>query len=132
MSRTRVHDGPGGPRRSAPWVPVSAALGWVGLLVHNVADLPGQTIVSPESVIPLALTVVLVAAWFTRLRSVAAWALLGWGVLNLLGAILTVLPLPILPFDPAQTPAHYAFHLLYGITQVPLVVTTAIWLRRRI
>ncbi|KAA9148472.1 hypothetical protein F6B41_07855 [Microbacterium lushaniae] len=112
-------------------MPVSAALGWVGLLVHNLADLPAQTIVSPESGIPLAFSVVLVAAWFTRLRLVAAWALLGWGVLNLLGAIFTVLPLPILPFDPAQTPAHYAVHVLYGITQVPLVVTTAIWLRRR-
>ena len=120
-----------GAGRRALWVPVSAILGWVGLFLHNLADLPDQTIVSPESLIPLLVTLALVAAWFTSWRPVAAWALLGWGVLNLVGAILTVLPLEILPFDPQQTMAHYSFHAIYGIAQVPLILTTAIWLRSR-
>ena len=109
-------------------MPVSAILGWVGLFLHNLADLPDQTIVSPESLIPLLVTSVLVAVWFTAWRPVAAWALLGWGVLNLVGAILTVLPLGILPFDPQQTLFHYSFHATYAIAQVPLILTTAIWL----
>lgn len=115
----------------ALWVPVSAILGWVGLFVHNLADLPGQSILSAESLIPLLITGTLVALWFTPLRLGAAWALLAWGLLNLVGAIVTVLPLTILPFDPDQSPTHYAFHLVYGLTQLPLIVTTAIWRRRR-
>ena len=77
---------------------------------------------------PPLVTSVLVAVWFTAWRPVAAWALLGWGVLNLVGAILTVLPLGILPFDPQQTLFHYSFHAIYAIAQVPLILTTAIWL----
>jgi hypothetical protein len=43
--------------------------------------------------------------------------------LNLLvGAILTVLPLPILPFIPEQTAGHYLAHFIYLVTQVPAVV----------
>ena len=131
MNMTPASEESGGAGRGALWVPVSALLGWLGLFLHNLADLPDQTIVSPESLIPLLVTLVLVAVWFTSWRPVAAWALLGWGVLNLMGAILTVLPLGILPFDPQQTLVHYSFHAIYGIAQVPLILTTAIWLRRR-
>lgn len=113
------------------WVAASAILGWAGLFIHNVADLPGQTILSAESLIPLLITGVLVALWFTPLRRGAAWALLAWALLNLVGAIVTVLPLTILPFDPDQSPTHYAFHLVYGLTQLPVIITTAIWLSRR-
>ncbi|MBP3035877.1 hypothetical protein J2M53_06360 [Arthrobacter sp. zg-ZUI100] len=112
-------------------VPLFAVLGWAGLFIHNVADLPGQTLLSPESFLPLLLTAALVALWLTAWRPVAAWGLLVLGILNLIGAVLTVLPLPALPFDPAQTPFHYGFHVLYGATQLPVVIAAAVWLRRR-
>ncbi|WP_439290383.1 hypothetical protein [Microbacterium sp. A84] len=110
---------------------MAALLGWIGLFIHNLADLPGQTIMSAESLIPLLITAALVALWFTPLREGAAWALLAWGTLNLAGAIVTVLPLTVLPFEPDQSFTHYAFHLLYGLTQIPIIVVAAIWLRRR-
>ena len=45
--------------------------------------------------------------------------LLAWALLNLLGgAVLSVLPLPFLPFVPEQSLRHYSFHLLYGLTHV--------------
>ncbi|MFA4896866.1 MULTISPECIES: hypothetical protein [Microbacterium] len=112
-------------------VPAFAILGWVGLFIHNLADLPGQTIMSTESLIPLLITGALVVLWSTPLRWGATWALLAWGLLNLVGAIVTVLPLSILPFYPDQSFTHYAFHVVYGLTQLPLIITSAIWLRRR-
>jgi len=45
------------------------------------------------------------------------------GLVQLIGgAILSVLPLPFLPFAPAQTVDHYLSHVILGITQIPLVV----------
>jgi hypothetical protein len=49
--------------------------------------------------------------------------LLLWAALNLVGGgIVSVLPLEILPFNPPQTLAHYAAHLLYGLAQLPLIL----------
>ncbi|MET0862881.1 MAG: hypothetical protein ABWZ98_00970 [Nakamurella sp.] len=109
----------------------SAGVSAAGLFVHNVADLPGQTLLSPESLYPILFTVALVAAWFTPIRRIASWALLGWAALNLVGGgIVSVLPLPVLPFDPEQSWRHYAFHLLYVVSQLPLLIVTARWLQR--
>ena len=109
---------------------VSALIASVGLFVHNIADLPGQTILSLESSIPILTTAVLVVAWFTRARRAVTWVLLGWGMLHLVGGgILSVLPLPFLPFVPEQSVTHYLSHLLYVATQLPLVITTIYWLR---
>tara|TARA_R110002020_G_scaffold304329_2_gene520068 strand:- start:1090 stop:1491 length:402 start_codon:yes stop_codon:yes gene_type:complete len=123
----RAADEPGRPGSASPWVPLFAMLGWVALSTGS--GLPDRTIVNPEPLIPLVITAVLVARWFTSFRKIAAWALLGWGLVRLLGAILTVLPLTILLSDPEQTLANYPFHVLYGLAQVPLVRATAHGLR---
>ncbi len=39
-----------------------------------------------------------------------------------MGGTLSVLPLPVLPFEPEQTLRHFSFHLLYAATQVPLLM----------
>ena len=44
--------------------------------------------------------------------------------LHQVGGTLSVLPLPVLPFEPEQTLRHYSFHLLYAATQVPLLVVS--------
>ena len=112
------------------WVPVFAALSWGGLFVHNLADLPGQTLLSPESFVPLLLTVALIFLWFTPLRVAAAWGLLVWGLLNFAVALVTVLPLSVFPFETDQSRLHYTFHVLYGVSQLPLAIATSAWLRR--
>ncbi len=108
------------------------ALSWLGFFVHNVADLPGQTLLSPESAYPTAVYLFLGALWCVRrYRRVTAWVLLGWGLLHLLGgAVVSVLPLSILPFDPEQTLYHYAFHVIYGFTQLPLLGALVGYLRQ--
>lgn len=110
---------------------VALVLAWSGFVVHNFADLPGQTFASPETLYPSLGFVALAVLWSTRARRAAAWATLVWGGLHLVGgALLSVLPLPFLPFDPEQSLRHYLFHLLYGVTQVPLLVLAWKQLRR--
>ena len=109
----------------------AAAVSWLGLFLHNLADLPGQTLLSPESAYPTLIYVVLVLGWFTPARRVAYWALLVWCLLNIAGAISTVLPLPFLPFHPEQTLRHYSFHAIYLVTQIPLLAVLIRGLRNQ-
>jgi hypothetical protein len=83
----------------------AAVLAWLGMYVHNVADLPNLTLLSAENALPGLV-------WLL---------LLGWGLLNLVGAFATVLPLPVLPFKPEQSLHHYVFHVVYALTQLPLL-----------
>jgi hypothetical protein len=103
----------------------AAAVSWLGFLVHNVADLPGQTLVSPETLGPSVVTAALVVAYAVGWRWVAAVDLWVWATLNLIGGALSVLPLPVLPFEPEQTLRHYSFHVLYAVTQIPLLVASS-------
>jgi hypothetical protein len=101
----------------------AAVVAWLGYYLHNVNDLPGQTLVSPETLYPTLVMVVLVTLWAWRPNRPTTWALWTWTALNMfLGGVVSVLPLPVLPFDPAQTAKHYAFHAVYTLTQVPLFV----------
>lgn len=111
-------------------IPAAALIGWAGMFVHNLAELPGQSLLSLESLIPLIVTVMLVAGWFTPSRSGVTIALLFWGLLHLLGGgVLSVLPLPFLPFAPEQSVSHYLLHAVYALAQLPLVLSTVGWLR---
>ena len=122
-------------RRDGVWVVVivaATAVAWSGFLVHNVADLPGQTILSPESLFPTLVWIAALVLWLVPVtRTAGAWILLIWAVINLVGGAISVLPLPFLPYEPEQTVKHYAFHGLYAATQLPLIGVTAAWLSRR-
>ena len=99
-------------------------LSWLGEYVHNLFELPQLTLFSPENSLPALTTLVLVGVWASGpIRRVGAGLLLLWAALHLIGgAIVSVLPLPILPFIPAQTMSHYAAHVLYGLAQFPLIL----------
>lgn len=111
-------------------VVAATILAWTGFFVHNVADLPGQNIVSPETLYPTLFTLaILVVRLVPVTRTWGAWLLLGWSVLNLVGGALSVLPLTVLPFTPEQSVKHYAFHGLYAATQLPLIWVCISWLQ---
>ncbi len=117
------------------WVAIVATLAvfaWLGFFIHNVADLPRQTILSPESLYPTLITLALLALWLIPVtRTVGAWALIVWSALHLVGGAVSVLPLPILPFVPEQSVTHYVFHVIYALAQLPLLIACSLWLRRR-
>jgi len=73
----------------------TTAVVWSGVILHNVADLPGQTPVSPESLYPTIVTVALLVLWLVpATRTASTWALLAWSALHLVGGgILSVLPI---------------------------------------
>jgi hypothetical protein len=122
---TRRHDPQDASRLPGRASVVAAAvIAWLGLLVHNVADLPDQTLLSPETLWPSLVTATLLALYATGPVRLAGIGLFGWALLNLVGGTLSVLPLPVLPFEPEQTLRHYSFHLLYAATQVPLLVVS--------
>ena len=101
---------------------IAAVVAWLCMYVHNMADLPNLTFLSPENMLPAIVWLVLLTLWWILPdRRIPANLLLAWGLLNLLGGFLTVLPLPILPFKPEQSLRHYLFHVLYAAAQVPLV-----------
>jgi uncharacterized protein YndB with AHSA1/START domain len=109
-----------------------AGLSWLGFATHNLADLPDQTLLSPETALPTLVYAVLIAGWFTRLRQIAQWLLLGWTALHAVGGgVISVLPLPVLPFEPEQSLYHYSFHVLYTATQLPLLIVLLRDIRRR-
>jgi len=90
------------------------------------------TAVGPESLFPTLVWIGALVLWLVpSTRTAGAWILLAWAVVNLVGGTISVLPLPILPFEPAQTVEHYAFHAFYAATQLPLIGATAIWISRR-
>jgi hypothetical protein len=111
------------PRR---WQPVAMlmALSWLGEFVHNTLSLPMLAPLSPENSLPALVALALVVAWcLLRVRRVLAALTLGWAVTHLVvGAAVTVIPFPFLPFYPEQTVAHYLAHILYGVAQLPLIV----------
>jgi hypothetical protein len=99
------------------------ALSAGSMLAHNQYELP-LTPIDLENSGPIAVAALLGLAYALNPGSKAiAGAALGWGMLNLvIGGIVTVLPLPFLPFVPEQSVTHYGAHVVYTLGQVPLVV----------
>ena len=100
----------------------AVGLAALGLVVHNLLSLPLSPLAS-ETVGPVLIYAALLI-WSVKLRLAAPsrLSLLAWTLLNLaVGGILTVLPLPFLPFVPEQSPSHYLAHAIYSLAQVPLL-----------
>lgn len=97
---------------------------WLGEYLHNLFELPQLTLLSPENSLPALVSAALVLAWcLLPAKQLPTFALLVWAFIHLLGGgLLSVLPLPFLPFSPAQTLSHYLTHGLYGLAQLPLII----------
>ena len=95
----------------------------LSMLAHNLYELPLSPI-DIENSGPMTFSTLLGGVYAFRPDArVVAGTLLGWGLLNLvMGGVVSVLPLPVLPFAPEQSAGHYAAHILYAVGQIPLVV----------
>ena len=112
-------------------IAIAVACAVAGMEIHNVAELGVPFLLWPENVIPVLVYVGLGVALVRWPASRAAASLtLGWAMLNLvIGGVVSVLPLPFLPFIPVQTVGHYAAHVVYTVSQVPLVLVAFASLR---
>ena len=95
-----------------------------GMLEHNVYELGPAFLLSPETLLPVALYAVLVVlAGRERSGTAVRTVLVVWVLLNLVGGgVLSVLPLAILSFVPEQSIGHYATHVVYAVAQLPLLL----------
>jgi len=122
---------PTADRRRVGLLALALAVSWASMLFHNQWELP-LTPLDLENTGPLAVDIALFVACWRRPSSRLLWiVILVWGLLNMVvGGLLTVLPLPVLPFVPEQTVDHYAVHVVYAIGQLPLVLVAGGALRR--
>ena len=100
----------------------------LGAWYHNVQE--GFATLTPETLAALVPGTGLAVWWALKPGRVLWWLTLIWvGPVNLIiGAVLSVLPLAIWPFLPAQTSSHYSAHLAYLLAQLPALY--ALWLNR--
>jgi len=113
-------------------VAVFIVLSWTGEVIHNAVELPMLTLLSPENSLPALVSLILFANWWMLpYKRLGALLLLTWGMLHLVvGAVITVIPFSFLPFVPEQSLRHYSTHVLYGVAQLPLIITMARQMRK--
>lgn len=108
------------------WLLGGLAVSTLGAWFHNALEFSDMPILAPEMLSIFIPSITLAAWWLIRPGRIVWWATLAWVALNLLvGAVLSVLPIPIWPFAPEQSFSHYLTHLLYGVTQIPALY--ALW-----
>lgn len=122
---------PTADRRRVGLLALALAVSWASMVFHNQWELP-ITPLDLANTGPLAVDIALLVACWRWPRSHVVWTVvLAWGLLNMVvGGLVTVLPLPVLPFGPEQTVDHYAVHVVYAIGQLPLVLVAGGALRQ--
>ena len=114
-------------------IAIALGVSWLGLWAHELHRVPDRAGLTLDGSLPM-LGVLAGLFVLGRAFSNSSTVLVGagaLGTLHLLGAVLTVLPLGVLPFVPEQTPEHYSAHLIYAVAQVPLLLLVARRARRR-
>lgn len=100
-------------------------ISWGGELIHNMFEFPTMGLLAPENSGPLLFSIILFVIWWQvpRVRHIALALIAAWTAVHfLIGAVITVIPFSFLPFEPEQSPGHYLSHVIYGLTQIPLLV----------
>lgn len=119
---------------SVVWLITTVVISLLGLAIHNLQEFGLQGMIALDlGMIPmlvLQITILLVWKFYPQRRKTMTRWLLFCALLHLvIGAFLTIFPLSIFPFEPAQTINHYIAHLIYGLLQLPLILTTLRLLR---
>ena len=105
---------------------VTLVIAWLGLWIHEFYRVPAAFGLTPDASLPLLAIAGALLAWRLLARRIrtATTALLVYGIINCVGGVLSVLPLPFLPFVPEQEFGHYLVHSIYALFQVPLIIVT--------
>lgn len=104
----------------------AVVLSLLGAVVHNWREFGLAGLLAPETgTLPIVLIQLGVLVLWWKAPSAQTAATVALGLLALLhfvgGAILSMLPLSALPFEPEQSLSHYTSHIVYGIAQLPLL-----------
>lgn len=99
----------------------------LGLVLHNLREfgLQGLTDLSTGTIPYATIQVLLLLLWLlaSRARPTVELLLALTAALQIIGGgLLSVLPLPFLPFEPEQSPAHYFSHIILALLQLPLLI----------
>lgn len=92
-----------------------------GHVIHNVAEFPLAILLGWETLFPLGVTVLIGIALLRRPGRTASAVGGAWALIVLVFGGGSVLPLGFLPFVPEQSVSHYVAHLVYAMTQLPLL-----------
>jgi membrane-bound ClpP family serine protease len=116
---------------------LAVTLSGLGMAVHTVREfgLLGLWALETGMLPVFGVQLILLGAWkwVARTRTTVRGLLGITGVFQLVGgAILSVLPLPFLPFQPEQTIDHYLSHVILGVCQVPLILISFKRPRKRV
>lgn len=112
--------------RSRPSLNTALVAAIAGAAIHDLAEF-GRPAPSNTG---LLLVVGASAAWCVRsdtrrIQTIGATVLAAVAVTFLIGgAVASVLPLPLWPWQPEQTLSHYAIHLLWAASIVPLLLVS--------
>lgn len=100
---------------------LALGLSGAGHVVHNLAEFPLGILLGWETLLPIAVTVLLGVGLVSRPGRATYAVTVGWTLVVIVLGGGSVLPLGFLPFVPDQTVSHYAAHLVYVLTQLPLL-----------
>jgi hypothetical protein len=100
---------------------IAVALSGLGHLIHNLEEFGLTILMVGQTVVPAVVTAILFVAVRRPTRTILRLAGV-WAVVVIVVGGGSVLPLPFLPFTPAQTVSHYLTHLVYALLQLPLLV----------
>ena len=93
----------------------------LGHVIHNLHEFPVEILFGWETLFPLAVTVLLGVAWYRGPARRTYAAMAGWAAIVIVFGGGSVIPFGFLPFVPEQSVAHYAAHVVYAVTQLPLL-----------
>ena len=99
-------------------------LSWLGAYIHTTLELQ-LPVWRSENSFPALVGLLLFAAWWRMPTRRRLWTavFLVWttGAHFLIGGVLSAVPTPFWPFYPEQSLSHYFSHVIYSITQLPLM-----------
>lgn len=112
-----------GPSTTPRAATVYAALlvSGAGHVIHNVAEFPLTILIGWETLVPLVVTSLLGIVLVSRPGRLSYGVAGLWTVIVILFGGGSVVPFAFLPFVPEQSLSHYAAHLVYAVSQLPLL-----------